>query len=724
MRALEKGEPGLLEASRRAEKRRVAEEEERQRQLREAREREEQARRDKEQETALRLKEQEEANRKLRKRAFLAGGIAILTLVSAVLAGRFGYESGTMQAENRRCEDQKVAESRRLAARSDSVRPIRLDQAMLLALEASGRGTFEARGSLQRCIDNRREVSRFLDIPEGESRAWPSARGAPSPRDTTRGAGVGGVVLLDAKGERLRTHPVEVKEGDVTSVAFGPGGIIAAGYSRGVGGGVVLLDAKGERLRADPVEVKEGGVTSVAFGPGGTIAAGYARGVGRRRRGAAGREGGAAPGPRRRGQGGRCHERGLRPGGHHRRGIRAPRRRSASAAWCCSTRRGERLRAHAVEVKEGECHERGLRPGGHHRRGILARRRRRRRGAAATRRGSGSGPTPSRSRRAMSRAWPSARGASSPRDTRAAAAAAAAWCCSTRRGSGSGPHPVEVKEGGVTSVAFGPGGIIAAGYGASASSAAWCCSDAKGERLRARPRRGQGGRCHERGLRPGGHHRRGISRRRRRRRGAARREGGAAPGPPRRGQGGRCHERGLRPGGHHRRGILRAASAAGVVLLDAKGRAAPGPTPVEVKEGGVTSVAFGPAGIIAAGYSRGGGRRRRCGAARREGGAAPGLTPSRSRRGMSRRVAFGPGGTDRRGIRASPRPHVGGVVLLDAKGERLWARAVEVKEGGCHERGLRAGGHHRRGIRRGCVGGGVVLLDAKGEPLRAASRRG
>ena len=37
------------------------------------------------------------------------------------------------------------------------------------------------------------------------------------------------------------------------------------------------------------------------------------------------------------------------------------------------------------------------------------------------------------------------------------------------------------------------------------------------------------------------------------------------------------------------------------MLFDAKGRAAP-PTPLEVKEGDVTSVAFGPGGTIAAGY--------------------------------------------------------------------------------------------------------------------------
>src|SRR5271157_439517 len=69
MRALGNDAPALLEASRRAEERRVAEEAERQRQLREATEREEQARRDKEQETALRLKIQEELTKKAMKSA-------------------------------------------------------------------------------------------------------------------------------------------------------------------------------------------------------------------------------------------------------------------------------------------------------------------------------------------------------------------------------------------------------------------------------------------------------------------------------------------------------------------------------------------------------------------------------------------------------------------------------------------------------------------------------
>ena len=92
------------------------------------------------------------------------------------------------------------------------------------------------------------------------SGAWPSGRRARSPRDITAATiGRGGVVLFDARGERLRPTPLEVKEGDVWSVAFGPEGQIAAGYRGGLGGGgVVLFDARGERLRPAPLEVKEG----------------------------------------------------------------------------------------------------------------------------------------------------------------------------------------------------------------------------------------------------------------------------------------------------------------------------------------------------------------------------------------------------------------------------------------------------------------------------------
>ena len=215
-------------------------------------------------------------------------------------------------------------------------------------------------------------------------------------------------------GERCSDTAWRSTEGHVTSVAFGPEGKIAAGYGRQWSGGVVLFDARGERLRAAPLEVKEGPVTSVAFGPTGKIAAGYSAWTSRRRRGALRRPGRAAPtraaggqgglsrawpsgrrarsprdmaalryrrrrGALRRagraaptraagGQGGQCHERGLRAGGQDRRGISGM-TAVAAAAWCSSTP-GRAASTRAAGGQGGLCQERGLRAGGQDRRGI------------------------------------------------------------------------------------------------------------------------------------------------------------------------------------------------------------------------------------------------------------------------------------------------------------------------------------------------------------------
>jgi len=89
---------------------------------------------------------------------------------------------------------------------------------MLLALEASVADTLEARASLQRCIDDRPELSRFLDIPEG----------------------------------------------NVSSVAFGPEGRIAAGY--GARGGVILFDADPASWRAKAGQIVNRNFTRKEWG--------------------------------------------------------------------------------------------------------------------------------------------------------------------------------------------------------------------------------------------------------------------------------------------------------------------------------------------------------------------------------------------------------------------------------------------------------------------------
>jgi hypothetical protein len=289
-------EAAFLAASAEAERKHEQDELENERHLREAAEAAQAAER-------KRADHEMEAARRLRRRLWAMIGATAAMVVAAGLASYFWYDANVKaeaarqsqkkavearniaEAQTRIAEAQtRIAESRRLAALSDSVRAIRLDQAMLLAREAASvRDTLEARGTLQRCLDDRPEVSRFLDIPEGGVTSVAFGPGGTLAARYDGGlSGVSGVVLLDARGERLRADPIVVEEGGVTSVAFGPSGTLAAGYSAGgFGSGVVLLDARGERLRAAPIAVKEGGVTSVAFGPGGTLAAGYSRFDGR-----------------------------------------------------------------------------------------------------------------------------------------------------------------------------------------------------------------------------------------------------------------------------------------------------------------------------------------------------------------------------------------------------------------------------------------------------------
>jgi hypothetical protein len=70
------------------------------------------------------------------------------------------------------------------------------------------------------------------------------------------------VVLFDARGERLRPAPLEVKLGGVTSVAFGPEGRLAAGYRRGGDdGGVVLFDADPDLWRRKAAQVANRNLT-------------------------------------------------------------------------------------------------------------------------------------------------------------------------------------------------------------------------------------------------------------------------------------------------------------------------------------------------------------------------------------------------------------------------------------------------------------------------------
>ena len=165
-------------------------------------------------------------------------------LIAALVAFLFAIASGVLallvnNARNQAVANEeeakaqaKIADSRRLAALSESERDKRLDRSLLLAVEAlKVENTLEARESLFRALRARPGLHSFLHTAEG----------------------------------------------DVHSVAFSPDGkTLAAGYVGG-GGGVVLWDvATRKRLLEDPLPVHEGGVDSVAFSPDGkTLAAVY-----------------------------------------------------------------------------------------------------------------------------------------------------------------------------------------------------------------------------------------------------------------------------------------------------------------------------------------------------------------------------------------------------------------------------------------------------------------
>jgi hypothetical protein len=103
-----------------------------------------------------------------------------------------------------------------------------------------------------RVTDTRPAVSRVLHVAEGSVESetiGPEGRiaaGYSANKKRRRGSDppvVGGVVAFDALGARVRPAPLAVKEGQVTGVAFGPEGRIAAGYSSVFGGGVVVFNA-------------------------------------------------------------------------------------------------------------------------------------------------------------------------------------------------------------------------------------------------------------------------------------------------------------------------------------------------------------------------------------------------------------------------------------------------------------------------------------------------
>ena len=130
--------------------------------------------------------------------------------------------------------------------------------------------------------DGHREGASAIEVKEGPVICLAVGPGDAIAAGYIRADGGGSRVLrLDARFKVRGGSPIEVKEGWVNAMAFGPGGVLAAGYGFNkkageakVEGGVLLLDSNGKRLRA-PLDVKEGEVEGLAFGPRGVLAVGY-----------------------------------------------------------------------------------------------------------------------------------------------------------------------------------------------------------------------------------------------------------------------------------------------------------------------------------------------------------------------------------------------------------------------------------------------------------------
>ena len=555
---------------------------------------------------------------------------ALVALLLAVASGVLGWqanvlrnkaESATSNLAARLSADLADAEVRRLADLADSERSRRLDVGMLLSIEAARTDTREARASLERSLNDRPEVARLFDVWEG-----PVTSVAFEPGGRIAAGFGGGVLLFNQGGERVQTTLLAATKRPVACVSFGPGGRIVAGYDHEL----VLLGEGGRQPRAIALRDDEGRVTSVAFGPGGRIAAGY-----------------FDDGPSEiggvvlLGEGGErvwSEPLGLKgdevtsvtfePDGRIAAGYQTFGRGGGVMVFGSS---GERLWERPVKVTLGSVTSLTIGPGG-----------------------------------------------------RIAAGCGGGVELLDDRGAQIWAAPLRADQGSVTSVAFGPGGRIAAGFGGGVVR-----FDEQGKRPWPALVVNEG-RVTSVAFGPGGRIAAGFG-------GGVVRfdEQGKRPWPALVVNEGRVSSVAFGPGGRIAAGF--GGDRGGGVVLFAEGGDRLRPAPLEVMGSSVTSVAFGPGGCIAAGYGvdgiggvvlfDGGGERL---------WSAPlevmgsGVTI----------VAFGPGGCIAAGYR-------GGVVIFGGGGEPLWSTSLWAKGSQVDSVAFGPGGR----LAAGFGYDGVVLFD-------------
>ena len=225
-------------------------------------------------EAEKRAKEQKDSANKLRRRAFLAAGTAIVALILlavSVLMWRAAQKEArianaqTVAAESAR----SIATSRQLAAQGLNLLDGHLDLGVLLIVEAlKVNRTFEARSALLTALLYNPQLITFLHAPA--DRIWSLAFSPDGGRLASSGDD-GTIRFWDVAAGRPIAPVLRGHTGKVSSIAFSPDGKILA--SGGEDKTVRLWDTATLQRMGAPLTGHESGVTSVAFSTAGRVLA-------------------------------------------------------------------------------------------------------------------------------------------------------------------------------------------------------------------------------------------------------------------------------------------------------------------------------------------------------------------------------------------------------------------------------------------------------------------
>jgi WD40 repeat protein len=175
----------------------------------------------------------------------------------------------------------RIARSRELAANSIAARPKSFDLSLLLGNEAFlTDDNSQTRGTL---LENALLNPHLIQFLSGHRSSVTSIAFSPDKKIIAAGSDDGTVILWDAMTYLQIGSPLAGHNGWITSIAFSPDGkFLASGscteYSQSVtecpAGQIILWDVTSKNSIGSPIVSNAGAITSLAFGPGNVLAAG------------------------------------------------------------------------------------------------------------------------------------------------------------------------------------------------------------------------------------------------------------------------------------------------------------------------------------------------------------------------------------------------------------------------------------------------------------------